>query len=165
MDKLSLFKLIHNNWPTNTKIASWDPEKSPVCSRCVDREETLQHTFQCTSSNAHQQHKKSIKTLRQKLRKLNTAPVLLEVFTSIIESNRRGYDVTPNFSSSTKLKYEGPSQGDNQRAEITRIRWILEMIFVSSVGCSAKHLLTEQRCQLGKSNSGSESDQGTIELC
>ena len=80
------------------KIASWNSEQSPLCSRCVDREETPLHIFQCSSRNAHQQHTKSMKTLRQKLRKLNTAPVILEAFTSIIESNRKGYDVPPKFS-------------------------------------------------------------------
>ena len=72
-----------------------------MCSRCIDRKETNQHIFQCHSSNASQQHKRSINTFRAKLRKINTAPVLIETFTSILQSNRKGYDIKPTFSRST----------------------------------------------------------------
>lgn len=58
MDKLSLFRLLHKKWPTNMKIASWDTEQSPFCSRYIDREETSLHIFQCTSGNTHEQHNK-----------------------------------------------------------------------------------------------------------
>ena len=98
MDKLALFKLLHEKWPTNMKTASWDANQSPLCQRCVDREETSKHIFQCTSTNASKQHKTSLKTFRKNLRKLNTAPLVLEAMTSIIESNRKGYDVQPNLS-------------------------------------------------------------------
>ena len=38
--------------------AGWDSEKTPLCQRCTDREETFQHIFACTSTNASDTHKK-----------------------------------------------------------------------------------------------------------
>ena len=50
------------------------------------------------STNSSKQHKTSIKTFQQKMRKLNMALLVLEAMTPIIESYRRGYEVRPNFS-------------------------------------------------------------------
>ena len=51
-DKISRFKLIHQKWATNMVQAGWDSEKTPLCQRCTDREETFHHIFACTSINA-----------------------------------------------------------------------------------------------------------------
>ena len=73
--------------------ASWDGHKNPNCQRCCDREETMEHIFSCTSTNACNAFKKSLTTLRTSLRKYNTAPIIITAFENIILRARRGYVV------------------------------------------------------------------------
>ena len=51
-DKTSRFKPIRQKWATNRIQAGWGSEKTPLCQRCTDREETFHHIFACTSINA-----------------------------------------------------------------------------------------------------------------
>ena len=91
LERLPIFKLIHNKWPTNMTIASWDAEKDPICDRCGTQEETALHIFQCRSKHAQEKHKNGIKVLEETLRKINTAPVAIRTIISLVQSARKGY--------------------------------------------------------------------------
>ena len=61
-------------------------EKTPLCQRCIDREETLKHVFACTSSN-------DSKAFKTSLRKIGTAPLITIVFETAFLTHRKGYKI------------------------------------------------------------------------
>ena len=91
-EKLPYFNLIHKKWPTNMVVASWDCNKNPMCPRCTVIEESFHHIFQCKSAHATKTHKKTMKTLKEGLRKAQVAPILQRGIIQGIEKHRKGYE-------------------------------------------------------------------------
>ena len=92
-DKLGVFNVINGKWPTNMVQASWDSNKSPLCQRCVDRDETIPHVFSCTSDNASKAFKKAMTAFKQDLKKCNTALIISCAFENIFLRVRKGYNI------------------------------------------------------------------------
>lgn len=89
--RLPIFKLIHDKWMPAMKIAKFDPEKNPHCIRCNLHVETFLHIYQCPSAQANATHKSAIQTLKAKLRRNNTAPIITESIVQLIGYARKGY--------------------------------------------------------------------------
>ena len=92
-DKISIFSLIHDKWPTNMRQAQWDAEKDPLCQLCIDREETFDHVFACTSKQTSTTFKKGMTKFRDTLRKANTAPIIIAAFDFLFSYFRKGREI------------------------------------------------------------------------
>ena len=91
-NKLAIFNLMHQKWPTHMTVARWDCEKNPICSRCNSYDETFAHVFQCKSKHADNSHKDAVKKLRDSLRRAQTAPIIQRAIIQSVEIHRKGYE-------------------------------------------------------------------------
>ena len=74
-DRVSIFKLIHEKWPTNMVQAKWDWEKDPMCQRWSDREQTFQHIFSAPARTPVRLFEKNLLLLKMIWEKLTQRPL------------------------------------------------------------------------------------------
>ena len=91
VSRLPIFKLIHDKWTPAMAIAKFDADKNPQCVCCNLHVETFKHIFQCSSKLALNIHKTSVVKLRKTLQKCDTAPVITEAISQLLEQARKGY--------------------------------------------------------------------------
>ena len=91
-EKLATFNLLHQKWPTNMKLASWDSNKDPLCQCCTTIEKTFHHIFQCKSHQATKTHAEAIKKLKEALRCSCTAPITQRAIVQCLLKHRKGYE-------------------------------------------------------------------------
>ena len=142
-DRIDIFNLIHDKWPTGMVQAKWDGEKDPLCQRCSDREETFQHIFSYTSKNASDTFSKGLVTFRTALRKANTAPIVISAFETMFLSFRKEYPTTPK-----KHHYQSNEMNDLVHATLAHQRKIGEKFFVQ--GFTSSNWEIPQNPYLGK---------------
>ena len=74
--KIPVTKIIHEKWSTEKEIAKWYQECSRTCLRCKLTQETHDHVYQCRSDQAKSTMENSLSTLRSRLKKYNTVPMI-----------------------------------------------------------------------------------------
>ena len=92
VSRLPIFKLIHDKWTPPMAITKFDADKNPQCVRCSLHVEILMHIFQCPSKLALDSHKTSSIKLRKTLQKCDTAPVITEAISQLLEQARLATD-------------------------------------------------------------------------
>ena len=112
--KVPYVKVIHNLWPTGTKIAEWYEEMESQCLRCKTTDESIEHIFKCPSQHAATAFRQAIQTFRKALSKIKTAPIIITHLVGILRSHRVGYAapmephvfLNPTIRNLTKKVYE-----------------------------------------------------------
>ena len=98
VEKIPIFRIIHEQWSTEEMIASWYEAHEGICLRCRLTIETVDHIYQCRSEQARQVMETAIQMLRRKLTKCKTVPMITDLIVSILKEHRQRYQIQPTIN-------------------------------------------------------------------
>ena len=88
-NKISRMKLVHQLFPTIALLWFIKYEITSTLLRCNKASETYEHIFKCKCDQNIKSKLYSLATLQNKLRKINTKPLIIQAVTALISANQK----------------------------------------------------------------------------
>ena len=92
-NKIPITKLIHQKWCTKEKLSEWNDNMGSTCLRCQLEIETIDHIFQCRSTDAKTVHLNALTKLREDLKRAQTIPLVADHIVNVLKEHRLQYHV------------------------------------------------------------------------
>ena len=94
--RLPVVKIVYGMWCTAETVSEWYEEQSDTCLRCKNTTEIFEHVFQCRHTQARSTFTNAINAVRKRLRRCQTAPVVVSYVVNTLHEQRLGYDRRPD---------------------------------------------------------------------
>ena len=108
-DRVSRMKIVHMLLPTRSLLKKRSEVDNDQCLRCRKHPETFRHLFMCTCRLAQSAHRKALKSLRQKLRKMHSHVLIVGAIASLLDQTHLDHKPT----------YKTPILGDAAKIRMT----------------------------------------------
>ena len=143
--KLPITRIVHEKWSTEEAISYWYKELDGRCLRCKLTMETHDPVYQCRSENAKKTMENALSSLRERLKKCRTVPMITELLIMILKEYRVGYETRPTITAYYSDQIKSLAMSIYQKATKTRTQMFGQRTHEPRVGIISKCVHQQQQ--------------------